>query len=379
MMNMKSILVSFFASFALLSFGQEPTIMERKELELDSLLTVLRSAETNAEKMSANAEFTESMSKALNEPSALNFQFTRLQTVGIIDSPDGQVRIVNWNVEKEDFSHSYHCFVLYNDDKKDEVRVTELKDMSFGMPSQPTEIIDHENWYGALYYKIIPIQKGSRTLYTLLGWDHNSSLSQIKLIDAMYFTSSSVKFGSPIFKVGNETKKRVFFEHSKKTSMYLNYEPQRKRIMMDHLSPESPSLKAFRSYYVPDMSYDAFVFENKKWVLKEDVIGVNDGIGNTTSQEVTVMNDEGQLEKRTVKMTWQNPEDASAPAGGSEHVAVTPESEGQETEVKATKPTRQDELDARVNKKDKRDPNESSILNGKKKKKRSLFKRRRKN
>ncbi len=375
MMNMKSVIVFFFACISFVSLGQEPSILEKKEVELDSLLNNLRAAETNAEKNAANVEFTDLMSKTLNEPGALEYPFTLLKTVGIIDSPDGQVRIVNWNVEKEDFSHSYHCFVMYNDEKKDEVRVTQLVDMSFGMPSQPTETIDHENWYGALYYKIIPVKKGSRTLYTLLGWDHNSSLSQIKLIDAMYFTSSSVKFGSPIFKMGNETKKRVFFEHSKKTSMYLNYEPHRERIMMDHLSPESPSLKAFRSYYVPDMSYDAFEFENKKWILKEDVVGVNDDMVSTKKQEVRIMNNDGQLETISIKTEWQNPEDANAPVGGSEHVAVTPETEGKATEEEPN--DTKSELDARVNKRDKRNPNDLTILGDKKKKKRRWFRKNR--
>ncbi|MCR9173317.1 MAG: hypothetical protein NXI10_12530 [bacterium] len=373
-MSMKVTVLSFFVVASFFTFAQETSVLQQKEKELDSLLDVLRAAETNADKKSANEEFKELMAQTLNEPNALTYNFALLETVGIIDSPDGNVRIVNWNVEQEDFSHTYHCFVMYNDDRKDEVRVTELKDMSFGMPSQPSDVIDHENWYGALYYKIIPVERGSRTIYTLLGWDHNSSLSQLKLIDAMYFTSSAVKFGSPIFKMGNETHKRVFFEHSKKTSMFLNYEAHRDRIMMDHLSPESPALKNFRSYYVPDMSYDAFVYEGKKWVLKEDVVGVNDNMTSNQKQEVTVMNDNGQLEKRTVKMQWQNPEDASAPAGGSEHVAVTPETEGSEAK-EDTRTDRQKELDARVNKRDKRDPNDLTIVNGKKKKKRRWFRR----
>lgn len=373
-MSMKVVVISFFALTSFFTYAEGNPVLQEIEQELDSLLDVLRTAETNAEKSSANAEFKQLMTQALNEPGALSYDFTLLETVGVINSPDKQVRIVNWNVEQEDFSHTYHCFVLYNDNKKDEVRVTELVDMSFGMPSQPTEIIDHENWYGALYYKIIPVKRGSKTIYTLLGWDHNSSLSQIKLIDAMYFTSSAVKFGSPIFKMGKETKKRVFFEHSKKTSMFLNYEAHRERIMMDHLSPESPALKNFRSYYVPDMSYDAFEYEGKKWVLKEDVIGINDNMISSQKQEVTVMNNQGQLEKRIVKTNWQNPEDATAPAGGSEHVAVTPETEGSENpEIQKT--DRQKELDARVDKKDKRNPNDLSILGDKKKKKRRWFKR----
>jgi len=343
--------------------AQVNAILAQKEIVLDSLLSELRSADNNADREAANREFKKEMESALAEPTAISFRFTKLKTVGIIDSPDNLVRIVNWNVEQEDMSHKYYCYVLYIDDKKDGVRVKELKDISFGMPSQPTEVVDADSWYGALYYKIIPVQKGSRTIYTLLGWDHNSELSQLKLIDAMYFTSSTIKFGNPIFRVGSETLNRVFFEHSKKTSMFLNYEASRSRIMMDHLSPEAPSLKNFRSYYVPDMSYDAFEYDRNKWVLIEDVVGVNDGEHSSQKQEVTVMNENtGQLEKRIVKTNWQNPEDPNAPAGGSEHVAVTPESvSGQEP--LETDPKR-NELDDRINKRDKRDPNQLSTVNG---------------
>lgn len=361
-------LISSILLLALTFTGQAQVnaILAQKEIVLDSLLTELRSAEKNADKEAANREFKKEMESALAEPTAISYRFTKLKTVGIIDSPDNLVRIVNWNVEQEDLSHKYYCYVLYMDDKKDGVRVTELKDISFGMPSQPTEVVDADSWYGALYYKIIPVQKGSRTIYTLLGWDHNSEMSQLKLIDAMYFTSSTVKLGNPIFRVGSETLNRVFFEHSKKTSMFLNYEANRSRIMMDHLSPESPSLKNFRSYYVPDMSYDAFEYERNKWVLIEDVVGVNDGQHSSQKQEMTVMNENtGKLEKRTIKTNWQNPEDPNAPAGGSEHVAVTPESVNGEKPLE-TDPVR-NALDERVNKRDKRDPNQLSTVNGGKK------------
>ena len=165
-MSMKVVVISFFALTSFFTYAEGNPVLQEIEQELDSLLDVLRTAETNAEKSSANAEFKQLMTQALNEPGALSYDFTLLETVGVIDSPDKQVRIVNWNVEQEDFSHTYHCFVLYNDNKKDEVRVTELVDMSFGMPSQPTEIIDHENWYGALYYKIIHfVRMGSQFIF----------------------------------------------------------------------------------------------------------------------------------------------------------------------------------------------------------------------
>lgn len=357
-----------FIILTFLSFAQTGKSLEDREIKLDSLLANLRAAETNAERKELNRIFKDEMESFVTVQGALTYNFTKLQTVGIIDSPDKLVRIINWNVEQEDLSHQYFCFVLHFDKKKNKYQFNELKDNSFGMPSQPTGMITQDNWYGALYYKIIPIEKGTRTMYTLIGWDYNSTLSQMKLLDVIYFSGSDVKLGSPIFKLGKTTQYRVFFEHSKKATMYLNYEKERKRIMLDHLSPEAPALKNFRSYYVPDLSYDAFVYEDNKWVLVEDVIGVNDNEGE--SQVIYAKSKKtGLLEETELKKEWINPEDSKAPAGGSAHVAVTPDDQEKDNNKKIEGNSELDQLNKRVSRKDKRNPNGLSKDNfGKKKK-----------
>ena len=256
---------------------------------------------------------------------------------------------------------------MHYDKRKKEQFVTELKDNSFGMPTQPTEIISSDEWYGALYYKIIPVSKGSKTIYTVLGWDYYGPSSQIKLIDAIYINGTTVKLGSPIFKQGRETLKRVYFEHSKKSSMALNYEENRKRIIFDHLSPESPNLKNYKSYYVPDMSYDAFVYDNGKWILEEDVIGTNNG--EDPKKQIVYVKDEktGKVVAKEVKVKWENPEDANAPGGGYEHVAITPES------LKENDGEKPEKNGPEIDKRDKRDPSQVSfyddVVKKKKKKK----------
>ncbi len=354
---MKAIL-SFFLFLSLtFSISAQDVNLAADENTLATLLNDLRSAENDAAKTEKNKVFKTELERVLQKREALHYPFESLSTVGFIDSPDGQMRIVNWNVERDDLSHEYNCFVLHVDKRKKSYHVTELKDVSFGMPMQPTGIISSNEWYGALYYKIIPVKKGSKTLYTVLGWDYFSSMSQIRVIDVIYFTGKTVKLGSPMFKIGKETKKRMIYEHSKKASMTLLYEENRKRIMMDHLSPEAPSMKNFKSFYVPDMTYDAFVLEGSKWVLKEDVIGVNPE-NEETKQVVYVKNPKtGKLEKRTIKREWQNPEDIDAPAGGSEHVAITPEiaEEQAKKEKEANAP--------KVDKRDKRDPSQPSFYN----------------
>lgn len=347
--------------------GQQTSFVQDEE-NLVVLLEKLRAAENNSEKDAANKTFKVALEQVLKQSGSLDYPFSKLTTVGFIDSPDKQFRIVNYNIEQDDLSQKYTCFVVHYDKRKKEQFVTELKDNSFGMPTQPTEIISSDEWYGALYYKIIPISKGSKTIYTVLGWDYYSPSSQIKIIDAIYVNGTTVKLGSPIFKQGRETLKRVYFEHSKKSSMALNYEENRKRIIFDHLSPESPNLKNYKSYYVPDMSYDAFVLENGKWILEEDVIGTNNR-PDPKKQTVYVKDEKtGKVVAKEVKVKWENPEDGNAPGGGYEHVAITPES-AKESENNA----KVGDNSPDINKRDKRDPSQVSfyddVVKKKKKKK----------
>ena len=145
--------------------------------------------------------------------------------------------------------------------------------------------------------------------------------------------------------------------------MSLKYEDHYNRIIFDHLMPESPNLKGFYSFYVPDLSLDAFVLTGNKWVFKEDVIGVN--LEQNEERDVYVLNSKtNKVEKKEVKNKWQNPDD-KGPAGGIPHVAVTPEDDIQNPEAQKEK------LDTKASKKDRRDPsNMSSVTGGMKKKKR---------
>lgn len=340
--------------------------MEEAEVTLSEMLKDLRSASNNTEKEEKNNLLKIEMEKVLLSEESMTYDFASLTTIGFINSPDKLMRIVNWNVEQDDLTQKYTCFVIHYDKKKKEQFVTELIDNSNGALIQPSEILASNEWYGALYYKIIPVKKGAKTYYTVLGWDYYSMMSQVKLIDVIYITGKTVKIGYPLFKVGKETKKRMFYEHSKKAVMFMNYESDRQRIMMDHLSPESPSMKNFRAYYVPDLSYDAFIFDKKKWVLKEDVIGVNPE-NKIEKQYVYVKNERtGKIEKKEIDGKWQNPEDPDNPNGSAQHVAVTPESvESEESNINQEKAA----LDARKNKKDKRDPSTLSSFDPSKKKK----------
>ncbi len=343
------ILFVFFLFQVLTSFSQQDTSMLNAENELENLLLSLRKAENNQEKNQRNLLFKEKLSATLDSDKAMLYPFKRLTTVGIINSPDNLVRIFNWNVEQDDFSQKYFCFILRYDERKKEYKKIELEVFNDVMAIKPMEVLDSKSWYGGLYYQIIPFEKGNRDMYVLLGWDGSNSTSNMKIIDALYFSGNQVKLGSPVFKVGNQTFKRIFYEYSKKSTMSLRYDEKYDRILMDHLSPESPGLAGFYAYYVPDMSYDAFELKSGKWILKEDVIAIN---GKSAERiEILTPDDEGNLKKVKMKNKWIDPSDSESPTGGNGHSAALPEGQ-----VKNDQKSKKAKTPRVKKSKDKRDP-----------------------
>ena len=299
-------------------------LLEQKEIELNEKLLQLRSAKTDEEMDRLNLLFKADMSAFLNINGSFKYTFKHLKTVAILDSPDERVRIVNWNIEYTDQSYTYCAFVLSWDSKKKVALVTELIDNLDPYSAKPDGIIDAENWYGALYYKILPFLRNSKTEYLLLGWDGGTTMSNFKLIDVLSFNGSALKLGSPVFKQKKSVVNRVVFEYSENAKISLRYEDKYKRIVFDHLSPEAQGLEGVYSYYIPDMSYDCYFFDDEMWMLKEDVIAINDEQDKTG--QLYIISKDGSLKKIKYKKKWLNPNN-NKNSIDIQHVARTPISE----------------------------------------------------
>lgn len=323
---MRAIIIGFFLLCAGHLFGNTSEIFAQREKQLAVLLSDLRKVFQDQQREAANAKFKSYLLETIKMEGAFDYPFTALKTIGTIKSPDNSFRFFNWNVEQEDESQKYYCFILKFDEKKKNYKVIELTDNSIMLPQQPDEVLDENMWYGALYYSIIPVIKSGKTVYTLLGYDANNGMSHTKLIDVLSFNGAHVKLGSPLFKIKDQVYKRVFFEHSKKCVMSLSYDDSRKKIIFDHLSPESPTMEGFREFYVPDMSYDAFKYEGGRWLLEEDIISVNPKPIEASKTITTFdLNNKGEMVEKQQKNKWIDPSNATAPAGQNIHKAALPE------------------------------------------------------
>lgn len=191
-------------------------------------------------------------------------------------SPDKSFRIITWNIGNKDLTNEYYAFIQ-KEMKDKSVVWFELIDLS----AKQFRTIDYKtfsykNWFGALYYDIIPFKHKGNPHYLLLGWDGNDKISNKKIVEVLHFDrKGQPKFGAPVFKSSGRSKKRIVMQYTKDASVSLRYHPKRKMVIYDHLEPMKPELEGLYEFYAPDLSYDGLKLRGGVWEVKEaiDVLG----------------------------------------------------------------------------------------------------------
>ncbi len=232
----------------------------------------LRVTPDQSQKKQINDSIRDIFKRILVKKEFFENPFDTLRTVGRIMSPDEKFRIINWNTLDGDGTYTYYAFIQYYHKDKDEIVLTELIDKSDSIPDPEQQVLDAENWYGALYYDIVPPPKRKYDEYLLLGWDGGTLFLNRKVIDVLRFTSSGVpRFGKSIFKLKKDRKKRIIFEFSYMASMRLFYDDDIDMVVFEHLVPLTPAVRDQKSYYGSDLTFDGLEFEDGKWHLRENL------------------------------------------------------------------------------------------------------------
>ncbi len=214
----------------------------------------------------------------LASPDSWEMPFEGVRSIAILKSPDDRFRIFNWNIPYQDGTYLFYGRIQLKAGKKTPYTVIPLYDASGEITKASSKSLSNDQWFGALYYKVIKTTHKKKTYYTLLGWDGNTAFSNKKLIDVIQLDASGkVSFGAPIFDDGKRARYRVFFEHSERVTMSLRYQESKNWIVFDHLAPSQASLVGQYEFYGPDFTFDAFVWEKGKWKFKQDVDVRNEG------------------------------------------------------------------------------------------------------
>lgn len=226
-------------------------------------------------KKEANEKFTAMLKKALMLPGSFNYPFDSLTTMARLTSPDKKFRILNWNIPWNDETCGFYGFVQSYNPKTKNYAVYELHDKGATSATAEVNAGTPDNWFGMLYYKIIPSEVEKNT-YIMLAWQGYSNIITRKIIDIISLNPDGVpSFGKAIFKrppTGYKSNtKRIVFQYSAQLYMSLEYNEDKKMIMYDHLAPPDPGLNGQYQFYGPSFQVDALEYINNAWVCMENV------------------------------------------------------------------------------------------------------------
>jgi len=230
------------------------------------------------QRYNASYKLIKTLVTALKTPYSFNFEFDSLKTISIQNSPDQKFRVFTWHVMNNDGSYRFYGTIQMNT-SQGELEMFPLVDYSPTLKNPSDSTYTNSRWYGAQYYKIIPVLKDVESpYYMLLGWKGNTVKSTKKVIEVLHFKDGKAYFGKPVFDgdPDNLNKKRIIFEYDRRATMLLNYENAENRIVFDHLAPPDPNLKGKFELYGPDFSYDGFKFLNGRWKFISDLELKND-------------------------------------------------------------------------------------------------------
>jgi hypothetical protein len=254
--------------------GDTQVSLKAKIRQLVVLRQAVLTAPSDEERVAANADFLMFMRDALAHHESFKTDFDTIPQIGDLRSGDGFFRMINWNLPFDNQTNRYYCFIQYYDKKSKSFKVIELEKGFRGLEGEYRKVFSDRDWYGCLYYKIIPSKKGKKRkkAYMLLGWAGKDEYSSLKVIDVMTITNRGIRFGADIFDYPHEKNiRRFILQYKSDAAVSLRYDDKRKQFVFNQLVPMQPDLEGMYEFYIPVLQFDAFEWKRRRWVFVENV------------------------------------------------------------------------------------------------------------
>ena len=271
-----AILIFIAATFSCeITAGQKVAAGDRKKLEqkedsLKDLAADIILDSLTAPRMRSDSLFTRVLIRALQTKNSFYYPFASVQGISKLYAPDSTFRIFTWDLQINDYwSLQRGAIQLRTDDGS--LKLIPLHDASEFTSDAEDSVRGKNNWIGAVYYDIVKTTYNGKNYYTLIGFDSNNSMSNKKWIDVLSFDKNDQPvFGSAYFSfekdsVKREPQYRFSLEYKKEARTILKYDREDKLIIVDHLISETDEPEN-KWTYVPDGDYEAFKWQDGKWV-----------------------------------------------------------------------------------------------------------------
>ena len=294
-------------------------LLQEKEDSLKTYALKLINGNSAAIRFESDSIFTKMFVRALKTPHSFYYPFDSLQTISKIVSPDNSFRIFTWQmVVNENLVRQHGAIQMNTPDGS--LKLFPLVDKSDVTAKITDTIGDNKGWIGAVYYKVIQTENNNQKYYTLLGYDENNIRSNRKIIEVLNFNDGVPVFGGRYFSFDQDTVKkpttsRYIMEYKKDAGPRLTYDNDLQMIVFEHMESETSEPNK-KWTYVPDGDYEAFKWQNGKWVHVEKIFNqiteegkepmpapVKDAEGNTVEERLkdNLSNEKEQLDTPVVK------------------------------------------------------------------------------
>lgn len=273
-MNYKLTFLNFFflinISFTYI-IAQDTDVLKQYEDSLEASVKQLIKETTDIGRLELNEKIVHYFDIILTKKESFHYPFDSLKNISKLMASDSLVRVISWNLPKQNGEYEYFAYIQLLDKKKNKLKLYKLHDASNEIEKPEYEKLDPEKWFGALYYRIEANMHKKNTYYTLLGWDGNNNFTNKKLVECFYFEGKKLILGPPIFKMEKGVKNRLVFEYAKQAKMMLRFDEKIKMIVYDHLAPSHKKFTGQYMYYGPDLSQDGIQFIEGFWVVKPNL------------------------------------------------------------------------------------------------------------
>ena len=262
-----TIIVLFFISIN--NFFAQTSVFTDKENILTQLAENILNGQNDSIKIESNTLFKEELFTIINTKQSYLYNFNNIKHLSIIQPKNKKFKLFTWFLPYKDGTYDYFGIIQQCNKRGKKCKTYVLENTTHLSNQYINQSINYKDWYGCVYYDIIPIKIKRETYYTLLGWDGNNKKTTKKIIDVLNIKKKQNPFfGANIF---NNNNKRIILEYSSNYSISLQYDEKLDYIVFDHLEPmDEVSINNF-DIYVPNLSYDILEKTDLGWQLKTNI------------------------------------------------------------------------------------------------------------
>jgi len=268
------LLLVFLATPSFFCFSQNKISLVEDSLK--TLGTQFTSDSMEANRIRANYDFIKLFVSSLKEKNSFLNSYTQLSGfISIKKSDDNKFRVFSWFTQLDNGDYRYYGAIQVNNPQKLELYPLVDNSQNLKVASDIADTTLQTNqWYGAVYYQILPVLGIKNPYYILFGWKGKTLQSNAKVLETLSFASGKPVFGNQVLedaKKRNDYHARIIFDYTKDADMMLKYVKNDKLIVFDHLVAPSDQVKGMTNLYAPDLSYDGYKFKSGKWVYQENL------------------------------------------------------------------------------------------------------------